>query len=204
MAGRPFLLLWRRGKDTRVGTPPEEERMGKTILAALLVFALVAAATVPASAQDGLSAPASSQSGQLMPPAGSKAPRDEDSLYRGAYEVTGDGALIYGGDVRYRCDELVGLGAPAKPGSEDVTVGGGVVEPLTREAVELCAKAGFPPEGAVLGASATSSASAAVEGPDAEQGDALPETGGLNPPALMLAAVASLAAGAAVALRAKR
>ena len=163
-------------------------------MSTLLVFAALAAAAGPASAQGG----------EIALPEGSAAPPEEGSLYRGAYEVTEDGALIYGGDVRYRCDELVSFGAPANPGSEDVTVGGAVVEPLTREAVELCAKAGFPPEGAVLGASATPSASDAAGGPEAERDDALPETGGPDPQALMLAAAASLAAGAALALRARR
>ena len=183
-----------RGRESRVGTTLEEERMGKTILAALLVFAALAAATGPASAQGG----------EIALPDGSAPPRDESSLYRGAYEVTEDGALILGGDVEYRCEDLVSFGAPAKPGSEDVTVGGAVVEPLTREAVELCAKAGFPPEGAILGASATPSASDVAGGPDVERDDALPETGGPDPRALMLAAAASLATGAALALRAKR
>ena len=177
--------------------------MVKAVLAALLVFAAAAMATSPASAQG---TPA--HGGQFAPPEGYKAPRDEGSLYRGAYEVTEDGALVYGGDVVYGCGGLVALGAPAKPGGEDVTEDGAVVEPLTREAVELCAEAGFPPVGAVLEATAPSdapsTASAAADGADEGQSDALPETGGPDPRALILAALASSAAGAAVALRAER
>ena len=151
---------------------------------ALALLALAAAAASPASAQ----------AGQLATPEGSALPRDDGSLYRGAYEVTEDGALIYSGDVEYRCEDLVRWGAPAKPGSEDVTVDGSVVEPLTREAVELCAEAGFPPEGADLGGSAPPSASATA-------GARLPETGGPAPPA----AVGLLLAGALLlAFRARR
>lgn len=89
-------------------------------------------------------------------------------------------------------------------------MGGSVMEPLTREAVELCAKAGFLPEGAAASASAapsvsaTSSASATAGATDADGDDALPETGGLALPGLLLAAAAPLAAGALLALRAKR
>jgi hypothetical protein len=178
--------------------------MVKTILAALLVFAAVTPATALAFAQG-----TSARGGQLALPEGSMAPRDEGSLYRGAYEVTEDGALVYGGDVVYGCGELVALGAPAKPGGEDVTEDGAVVEPLTREAVELCAEAGFPPAGAVLEAPASSgpssSASASSGGLDEGQpDDALPETGGPDPLASVLAAVACSAVGAALVLRAGR
>ena len=138
------------------------------------------------------SAPA--QGGEIWLPDASTAPRDEGSLYRGAYEVTDDGALIYGGDVVYQCEALVSLGAPAKPGDEDVTEDGAAVEPLTREAVELCAEAGFPPAGAVLEAPASPVASA---GPDG----ALPETGGPSLPVPLLAAVAALLAAGLFALR---
>ena len=88
------------------------------------------------------------------PPPGATTPaRDNSSLYSGAYEATKDGDLIYGGDVIYRCEDLVkmgapAMGAPAKPGPEEKTINGSIVEPLTREAVELCARAGFPPDGA--------------------------------------------------------
>lgn len=138
------------------------------------------------------SAPA--QGGEIWLPDASTAPRDEGSLYRGAYEVTEDGALIYGGDVVYQCEALVSLGAPAKPGDEDVTEDGAVVEPLTREAVELCAEAGFLPAGAVLEAPASPVASA---GPDG----ALPETGGPSLPVPLLAAAAALLATGLLALR---
>ena len=138
--------------------------MGKAVLAALLAFAAVVAATSPALAQG-----TSAQGGQFAPQEGSEAPRDEGSLYRGAYEVTEDGA---------------------------------VVEPLTREAVELCAEAGFPPVGAVLEDPASSSASAGPN--EGRPDDALPGTGGPDPLALILAAVASSAAGAALTLRAER
>ena len=129
----------------------------KTVLLAAI---LLATAASPALAQ------------QVAPPDGSAFPRNESSLYSGAYEVTEDGDLIYGGDVGFECEDLVRMGAPAEPGAEDVAVDGGVVEPLTREAVELCAEAGFPPEGARLGGSAPS-------------GARLPETGGPGPPAAM-------------------
>ena len=92
-----------------------------------------------------------SQGAVAAPPPGATIPaRDNSSLYSGAYEATKDGDLIYGGDVILRCEELVKMGAPAKPGTEDVTSEGNVMEPLTREAVELCARAGFPPEGATF------------------------------------------------------
>ncbi len=92
-----------------------------------------------------------SQGVVAAPPPGATTPaRDNSSLYSGSYEATKDGDLIYGGDVILRCEELVKMGAPAKPGSEDSTSEGNVMEPLTREAVELCARAGFPPEGATF------------------------------------------------------
>lgn len=121
------------------------------VLCAVLVFAAVVAGS--ASAQ------ASYNAGPLEP--------EDGSLYRGAYEVTEDGALIYDGDVEYRCRDLVRLGAPAEENAGDVTVRGATVEPLTGEAVDLCVEAGFPPEGVATGA--------------------LPETGGPASPALLLA-----------------
>ena len=133
--------------------------MAKTVLLAVV---LLAAATAPALAQ-GV---------EVAPPEGSAPPREEGSLYSGAYEVTEDGELVFGGDVGFECGNLVGMGAPTEPGDEDVTVDGDVVEPLTREAVELCAEAGFLPEGAGLGGSAP-------------PGARLPETGGPAPPAAM-------------------
>jgi len=163
--------------------------MVKTVLLAAILLAMTAS---PAIAQ------------QVAPPDGAAFPRNESSLYSGPYEVTEDGDLIYGGDVGFECEDLVRMGAPAKPGTGDVVAGGGVVEPLTREAVELCAEAGFPPAGAVVGAPALSNAPDAAGGPDARRDDALPETGGPDPLALILAAVASLAVGAPLVFRAKR
>jgi hypothetical protein len=174
--------------------------VGKTVLLALVLLAMIAAAASPASAQGA----------QAATPEPSAPRGDDGSLYRGAYEVTEDGALVYGGDVEVRCEDLVRLGAPAKPGSEDATVDGSVVEPLTGEAVELCAKAGFPPKGATLddsassSASATPSASATASAPDADGGHTLPETGGLALQGLLLAAAATGAAGALLALRVGR
>ncbi|MDP8901487.1 MAG: hypothetical protein M3N33_10185 [Actinomycetota bacterium] len=149
--------------------------MGKTILLAAVL--LVAAAT-----------PAFAQGVEVAQPDGASPPREEGSLYSGAYEVTEDGDLVYGGDVGFECEYLVRMGAPAEPGAEDVTVDGGVVEPLTREAVELCAEAGFPPRGATFDASVASASAG---------GTGLPETGGPAFPAPLLpAAVVPLAAGA--------
>lgn len=98
-------------------------------------------------------APATSPSQGVVaapPPGATTVVPDNGSLYSGAYEVTKDGDLIYGGDIVVRCEDLVKMGAPARPGSEDVTFNGSVMEPLTREAVEFCAEAGFNPEGATL------------------------------------------------------
>ena len=83
--------------------------MDKAVKAVLLSLALLALVATAAS-------PASAQAGQLAPPDGSALPLDDGSLYRGAYEVTEDGALIYGGDVEYRCEDLVRLGAPLSLG----------------------------------------------------------------------------------------
>lgn len=149
--------------------------MGKTVL--LVTVLLVAAATS-----------AFAQGAEVAQQDGASPPREKGSLYSGAYEVTEDGDLVYGGDVEFECEYLVRMGAPAKPGDEDVAVDGGVVEPLTREAVELCAAAGSPPRGATFDASAASAAAG---------GTGLPETGGpafLAP--LLPAAVVPLAAGA--------
>ena len=52
-------------------------------------------------------APASAQDGYVATPEPSAPPRDDGSLYRGAYEVTEDGAPVYGGDVEVRCKDLV-------------------------------------------------------------------------------------------------
>lgn len=164
--------------------------MRNTVLLALILPALVAAAISSASAQGAETA---------LPP-GAVSPRDEGSLYRGAYEVTEDGSLIYGGDVEYGCEDLVAFGAPAKPDDEGPTADGKPLEPLTRGAVELCVKAGFPPEGAVLdvpapaSAPATTDASASASGAAAGGGGTLPETGGVAPSLLPAATVA--AAGA--------
>lgn len=153
--------------------------MGRTVLLAAVLLA--ATTTTPAFAQGG----------EVALPDGSAPPRDDGSLHRGAYEVTEEGALIYGGDVEYRCEDLVVFGAPAEPGSGDVTVDGGVVEPLTREAVELCAKAGSPPEGAILSIPASQN----VAGADGIE--TLPGTGG-PPFAASLLGAATLASAVAV------
>ena len=159
--------------------------MGKMVLVAAVLLA--ATTTTPAFAQ-GV---------QVAPPDGSAPARDDGSLYSGAYEVTEDGDLIFGGDVGFECEGLVTMGAPAEPGAEDVTVDGGVVEPLTREAVELCAKAGFPPEGATLEASASSSSTGA------HRTETLPGTGG-TPFAALLLGAAALSAAAVLASRVRR
>ncbi len=180
----------------------KRDTMGKTVLLAAVL--LVTAAT-----------PAFAQGGQVAPPDGSAPPRDDGSLYSGAYEVTVDGDLIFGGDTGFECEYLVRMGAPAKPSAEDVTVDGDVVEPLTREAVELCAEAGFPPQGATFDASATSgasppasstSASASPIAPADATGDTrLPETGSPALPApLWLATVVLPAAVAVLAFRTRR
>ena len=172
--------------------------MGKT--ACLAAVLLVVAAT-----------PAFAQAAQVALLDGSAPPRETSSLYSGAYEVTEDGDLIYGGDVGFECEHLVRMGAPAEPGAEDVTAEGDVVEPLTREAVELCAEAGFPPRGATFDASATSVASDSASAPPSAPaetvgGAGLPKTGGPAPPTPLLpAAVVPLAAGALLlAFRAAR
>lgn len=180
------------------------DTMGKPVLLAAVL--LVAAAT-----------PAFAQGVQVAPPDGSAPPRDDGSLCSGAYEVTVDGDLIFGGDTGFECDYLVRMGAPAKPSAEDVTVDGGVVEPLTREAVELCAEAGFPPQGATFDASATSGAStpasstsasaspSPIATADATGDTRLPETGSpaLSAP-LWLATVVLPAAVAVLAFRTRR
>lgn len=67
--------------------------MGKTILLAAVL--LVAAAT-----------PAFAQGVEVAQPDGASPPREEGSLYSGAYEVTEDGDLVYGGDVGFECEYL--------------------------------------------------------------------------------------------------
>lgn len=167
--------------------------MGKTVflLAAVLLATIIAT-------------PAFAQGAEVALPDGSSPPRDDGSLYRGAYEVTEEGALIYGGDVEYRCEDLVAFGAPAEPEDEDATAGGSVLEPLTKEAVELCAKAGFPPEGATLGASVSSSAAATASAPGAEKTETLPGTGGPPYASLLLGAAVPAAAAALLASRVRR
>ena len=141
------------------------EVMQKTLLLAVLLAGLIATTASPAMAQT---------ESEIATPDGAAAPRNEGSLYRGAYEVTEDGTLIIGGDVVVRCQYLVKLGAPSQ--GEDV---------------DLCAEAGFPPEGAVL------------SGPRSSGADALPETGGItSPPMTVVAAI--LAVGAHLILRAWR
>lgn len=155
----------------------------------LLVVVLMVIITVPS---------AFAQSGSVAVPEGTTSPlRNESSLYRDDYEVTEKGALIVGGDVKYRCEDLVRFGAPAEPGTDDVTVADGVVEPLTRDAVELCAEGGFPPKGTTLETSTTSSA-AGTDG--LEQ---LPGTGGPSFTIVLLGVIA-LAIASVVASRIQR
>ena len=100
------------------------EVVQKTLLLAVLLAGMIATTALPAMAQT---------ESEVATPDGAAAPRNEGSLYRGAYEVTEEGDLIYGGDVRFECKDLVRFGAPAMPGSKEQTTGGAVVEPLTRE-----------------------------------------------------------------------
>jgi len=59
------------------------------------------------------------------------------------YVVTRDGNLTYDGDITVRCKDLTELGAPLGSRSDENSS----IEPLTVEAVELCAEAGFAPSG---------------------------------------------------------
>lgn len=164
----------------------------RTVLLALALFTLVVASAGPALAQGAL---AQSEANVKAPDPGSTVPEhDDNTLYSGPYAVTEDGALIFGGDTVQQCEDLVRLGASAKPGSEAPTANGYPVEPLTREAVELCAKAGFLPEGAVLDAETDSGT---VE---ASGHDVLPTTGGSALSALMLGAT-TLAAATIILVR---
>lgn len=138
----------------------------------LILFALVAAPIAPALAQDMV---------EEEPTVTAPPERDNGSLYSGSYVATEDGALIYGGDVIYRCKDLVRMGAPAKPGSRGPRINGAVLEPLTREAVELCAEAGFTPAGATTNVPASSDVSATTVASETGRGNALPVTGGILP-----------------------
>ena len=149
----------------------------RTVALTLVMLAFVAASVVPALAQDEENVKAPDPSPTVAAPA-----RDDNTLYSGPYAVTEDGALIHGGDSVYQCKDLVTLGAPAKPGSEGPNVNGYPLEPLTREAIDLCTKAGFPPVGAILGASASPNT---LETGDL---DTLPATGGLALSALVMGA----------------
>lgn len=86
-------------------------RMSATILTMLLV------SVSPAGAQV-VSESSGTASGDYVPPPG--------NYSRGAYMVTADGTLIYGGDVAVGCKSLSA--------------------PVANEAVELCKAAGFPPK----------------------------------------------------------
>ncbi|MDP9438033.1 MAG: hypothetical protein M3P49_04720 [Actinomycetota bacterium] len=50
--------------------------------------------------------PAFAQGVEVAQPDGASPPREEGSLYSGAYEVTEDGDLVYGGDVGFECEYL--------------------------------------------------------------------------------------------------
>lgn len=139
------------------------------LLLLLAPFVLASTATAPASAQEmGVERPAR--------PSDPAPTRNDNTLYRGIYAVTEDGTLIYGSDTVYRCEDLVRLGAPAKPGSKGPRINGTVLEPLTQEAVELCAEAGFPPADATINVPASSDASEAKRG-----ATTLPVTRGILP-----------------------
>lgn len=148
------------------------------------MLALILSTLVPASAAPALAQGEGNVRAPDPAPDGAAPATDDNTLYRGSYAVTEEGALIYGGDAVYQCDDLVRLGAPANPGSETPTINGSVLEPLTREAVELCAKAGFPPEGAIF---SDSTEPGTLE---ASERDTLPTTGGLVLAPLVLGAVA--------------
>ncbi|MGB3635690.1 MAG: hypothetical protein WA982_16765 [Rubrobacteraceae bacterium] len=146
----------------------------------LILFALFVTPIAPASAQDVV---------REAPTETATPERDDGSLYSGAYVATEDGSLIYGGDVVYQCEDLVRLGAPAKSGSREPSINGTVLEPLTREAVELCAEAGFPPAGATINVPALSDASATTDTPETERDTTLPATGGILPVLFLTVAV---------------
>ena len=125
----------------------EGDGMRSTVLLAVVLFGALVPATPSAAAQEA--------AGNVALPEGSAPALNEGSLYSGPYEVTEDGDLIYGGDAVYRCEDLGRFGAPTTSGSEDATLRGVPMEPLTSEAVELCDEAGFPPsqdEAATTGA----------------------------------------------------
>lgn len=152
----------------------------KTILTALVPFVLLVLADSSAAAQES--------DGQLALPEGATLEVNEGSLYSGPYEVTGDGDLIYGGDVSFRCEELPAFAAQQ---SEAARADGVAVEPTLDEAIRLCVKAGFLPE-----------RGPATSAPRDSGDDALPETGGFTSGRMpLLGAVAVSAAGALLLLR---
>lgn len=160
------------GRNAAMSRPLQE----KAIVIAFVLTAWGVAMAPPALAQEG--------AGQVALPEGAPPEINGGSLYSGPYEVTKDGDLIYGGDVRYGCEDLPRFAALAEQDPEGA--GGESEDAFLKDAIGLCAEAGFPPEGA------TSPAAPAVPSVDA-----LPTTGGptLTPaPSLVVAAVAALAA----------
>ena len=168
----------------------------ETVLLTLALLTLVAMSAVPALAQtQGTLAQSEANVRATKPdPSGTVPKRDDSTVYNGPYMVIEDGALVYGGDSVYRCKDLVTLGAPAKPDSKVLTFKGRPLEPLTREAVELCAKAGFRPEGAVL------SVPTSLGTPDTDKRGTLPATGGPTLPTVVTGAAALAAIGTLLVL----
>ena len=84
-------------------------------------------------------------------------------------EVTGDGKLIYGGDVVYECESVgSGIVIPAENSSPETRA---KLERTNEQAIELCSEAGFPPAGT--------------------GDDTLPETGGASLAAFVAVGVAA-------------
>ena len=104
--------------------------------------------------------------GQFAPPEGAPPQINEGSLYSGPYEVTAEGDLVYGGDVRLRCEDLPKFASQAS-----------IVpaEPPPEEAFELCERAGFLPS---RGEAAATNAPSQYERMPAA---VLPSTGGPRP-----------------------
>ena len=142
--------------------------MRNTVLLAVVLFGAFVPTAPSAAVQEA--------AGNVALPEGSAPVLDEGSLYSGPYEVTEDGDLIFGGDVVYGCEDLGRFGAPTTPGSGDATLRGVPVEPLTREAVELCTRAGFSPS---QDEAATTGAPPQYDG--RTPAPVLPTTGGLDP-----------------------
>ena len=60
-------------------------------------------------------------------------------------EVTGDGSLVYGGDVSYQCESVgSGIVGPAANSSRATR---SELERTNERAIRLCTEAGFPPAG---------------------------------------------------------